>query len=67
MTPTDARYVVEAMVNIGARFDRVEEYIDALPLDGEHRDALWLLAWAQATNPATRARTDADTASLRRP
>jgi hypothetical protein len=40
--------------------DEIEGYINELPLDHEHRSALWLLAWAHATNPATLGRVIAD-------
>jgi hypothetical protein len=43
--------------------DEIERYINELPLDDEHRSALWLLAWAYATNPATLSRAIADTAA----
>jgi hypothetical protein len=47
-----AEDAVETLVAERVPFDEIEEYIDQLPLDGEHRSALWLLAWAQTTNLA---------------
>jgi len=36
--------------------EEIEPYIDELPLDTEHRSALWLLAWAKATHRVARDR-----------
>jgi hypothetical protein len=44
--------VVETLIEDGAPFDVVEAYIDTVALPLEESSALWLLAWAQATNPA---------------
>lgn len=38
----------------GVPISQIEEYIDELPLNHEELSALWLLAWAWATNPAIR-------------
>ncbi len=40
--------------------DEIERYINERPLDHEHRSALWPLAWAHATNPATLSRVIAE-------
>lgn len=45
---------VETLVAQGTPLDQIEERINELPLDGEEQSALWLLAWATVTNPATR-------------
>ncbi len=37
---------VEAMMEQGTAFGRVEDVIDAAQLSGEHKAALWLLAWS---------------------
>jgi hypothetical protein len=55
-----AEQSVETLIAHGARLDEIEEHIDELPLDGEERSALWLLAWATVTNPATRRRAVLD-------
>jgi hypothetical protein len=51
---TNEHHAVNTMIDRGAAFDRIEEYIDTLTLPGEQLSALWLLAWAEATDPATR-------------
>lgn len=45
---------VETLISRGAPFEEIEAYIDTLPLPSDELSALWLLAWAEATNPATR-------------
>ncbi|HWE14305.1 MAG TPA: hypothetical protein VG365_12365 [Solirubrobacteraceae bacterium] len=50
----DPETEVKAMIAGGIRIDQVEDYIDKLAMDDDRRSALWLLAWAQATNPAVR-------------
>jgi hypothetical protein len=57
-------HAVETLVAQSVPFDEIEQYIDGLPLDSDQRSALWLLAWAEATNPATRSRVMADTLAL---
>jgi hypothetical protein len=57
---SDAQAVVERMIGDGAPFEDIEQYIDALPLPSEQLGALWLLAWAEATDPVTRRRVVAD-------
>jgi hypothetical protein len=49
------------MIDQGVRFDQIEDYINSLALPGEQLSALWLLAWAEATDPATRRQVVADT------
>jgi hypothetical protein len=51
---TDEHHAVNTMIDQGAAFDQIEDYINTLALPGEQLSALWLLAWAEATDPATR-------------
>jgi hypothetical protein len=51
---TDEHHAVNTMIDQGAAFDQIEEYIDTLALPGEQLSALWLLVWAEAADPATR-------------
>jgi hypothetical protein len=51
---SDAQAAVETMIGDHAPFETIERYIDTLPLPNEHLSALWLLAWAEATDPLTR-------------
>ncbi len=51
---TDEHHAVKTMIDRGAAFDRIEDYINTLTLPDEQLSALWLLAWAEATDPATR-------------
>jgi hypothetical protein len=44
-------HAVLALVADRVPLDEIERYINELPLDHEHRSALWLLAWVHATNP----------------
>ena len=46
--PDIARYQsgVERMVDAGARFSDIEDYIAAAPLSDRCKSALWLLGWA---------------------
>lgn len=63
---TDEHQAVTTMIDRGAAFDRIEDYINTLTLPGEQLSALWLLAWAEATDPATRRRVVEETlASVR--
>jgi hypothetical protein len=57
---SDAQGVVERMIGEGAPFEAIEHYIDALPLPSEQLGALWLLAWAEATDPVTRRQVVSD-------
>ena len=52
---------VEILVAQRAPFDEIEEYINQLPLDGEHRSALWLLAWAETTELPPTGQVSAET------
>jgi len=58
---TDEHHAVNRMIDSGASFDRIEEYIDTLVLPEAQLGALWLLAWAEATDPATRRQVVAET------
>jgi hypothetical protein len=58
---TDEHHAVNTMINRGASFDRIEEYIDTLHLPEAQLGALWLLAWAEAADPAIRRRVVAET------
>jgi len=58
--PAELR-AVDAMIGQGAPFNRIEAYIEALPLPHVQLSALWLLAWAEATDPATRRRIVTET------
>jgi hypothetical protein len=51
---------VEGLISQGASFEDIEEYIETLALPSEQLGALWLLAWAEATDAATRRRVVAD-------
>jgi hypothetical protein len=53
---TDAQLAVQELIVERVPLDQIEDYIDALPLDAEHRSALWLLAWVQVTNACARER-----------
>jgi hypothetical protein len=58
---TDEHHAVNAMIEQGAPFDHIEEYINGLVLPEEQLGALWLLAWAEAADPAIRRRVVAET------
>jgi hypothetical protein len=63
---TDEHHAVNTMIDRGAAFDQIEDYINTLALPGQQLSALWLLAWAEATDPATRRRVVEETlASVR--
>jgi hypothetical protein len=47
---TDEHHAVNTMIDRGAAFDQIEDYIDTLVLPGEQLSALWLLAWAEAAD-----------------
>jgi hypothetical protein len=51
---TDEHVAVNAMIADGVPFERIERYINALALPSEQLGALWLLAWAESTDAATR-------------
>ena len=50
----DEYHAVNTMIDQGAAFDQIEDYINTLELPSEQLSALWLLAWAEAADPATR-------------
>jgi hypothetical protein len=58
---THEHHVVNMMIDRGAAFDRIEDYINTLALPGAQLNALWLLAWAEAADPATRLQVVAET------
>jgi hypothetical protein len=58
---TDEHRAVNTMIDHGTPFDHIEDYINTLPLPSAHLSALWLLAWAEATDRATRRRVIAET------
>jgi hypothetical protein len=63
---SDEHHAVNTMIDRGAAFDQIEDYINTLALPGQQLSALWLLAWAEATDPATRRRVVEETlASVR--
>jgi hypothetical protein len=51
---TDEHHAVNTMIDRGVAFDQIEDYINTLALPGVQLSALWLLAWAEAADPATR-------------
>jgi hypothetical protein len=57
---TGAQLAVEGLIGRGAPFEEIERYIETLALPSEQLGALWLLAWAEATDPVTRRRVVAD-------
>jgi hypothetical protein len=63
MTLTYEHGAVNTMIRQGQSFDQIEDYINALALPSVQLDALWLLAWTEATDPETRSRLIADTLS----
>jgi hypothetical protein len=57
---TGAQGTVEGMIGEGTPFEDIEAYIEKLALPSEQLGALWLLAWAEATDPLTRRRVVAE-------
>jgi hypothetical protein len=57
---TGAQGTVESMIGEGTPFEEIEQYIETLALPSEQLAALWLLAWAEATDPPTRRRVVAE-------
>jgi hypothetical protein len=55
-----AHGTVERMIGAGTPFEDIEQYIETLALPSEQLAALWLLAWAEATDPLTRRRVVAE-------
>ena len=60
---TDEHHAVNTMIDRGAAFGRIEDYINTLALPSEQLSALWLLAWAEAADPATRRQVVEETLS----
>lgn len=56
----EAQGTVERMIGEGTPFEDIEQYIETLALPTEQLGALWLLAWAEATDPLTRRRVVAE-------
>jgi hypothetical protein len=48
---TEEHDAVNTMIDRGASFDHIEQYIDTLVLPEAQLGALWLLAWAEASRP----------------
>jgi hypothetical protein len=63
---TDEHYAVNMMIDRGAAFDQIEDYINTLALPSEQLSALWLLAWAEAADPATRQQAVRETLAVAR-
>lgn len=57
---TRAQATVERMIADGSPFEDIEQYIETLALPSEALGALWLLAWAEATDLLTRRRVVAE-------
>jgi hypothetical protein len=57
---TGAQDTVERMIGEGTPFEDIEQYIETIALPSEQLAALWLLAWAEATDPVTRRRVVAE-------
>ena len=51
---TSAQDTVERMIVEGSPFEDIEQFIETLMLPGAQLSALWLLAWAEATDSLTR-------------
>lgn len=58
---TEEHHAVNTMIGQGAPFDHIEDYINTLALPSEQLSALWLLAWAEAADPAARRQVIAET------
>jgi hypothetical protein len=46
MSLRDYQRAIEGQIEAGFSFGEVEDFINACPLDEEHKSALWLFAWA---------------------
>ena len=55
-----AQGTVERMIGESTPFEEIEQYIATLALPSDQLGALWLLAWAEATDPVTRRRVVAE-------
>jgi hypothetical protein len=53
MAPSHPQDDVTAMAAQGVPIDRIEDYIDRLPLEHDELSALWLLAWSQRARAET--------------
>jgi hypothetical protein len=53
MAPSHPADDVTAMAAQGVPIDRIEDYIDRLPLEHDELSALWLLAWSQRARAET--------------
>jgi hypothetical protein len=51
---SEGQLAVQELIAERVPLDQIEDYIDTLPLDADHRSALWLLAWVRATNSPAR-------------
>jgi hypothetical protein len=60
-TTSGAQAIVERMIGDGLPLEDIEEFIETLALRSEQLAALWLLAWAEATDPLTRRQVVAET------
>jgi hypothetical protein len=54
VTLVDAELAVQALVADDVSLGEIEQYVAELPLDDEHKSALWLLAWSHTTRPRRR-------------
>jgi hypothetical protein len=61
MMLTDEHHTVNTMIDQGEPFGQIEDYINSLLLRSEQLGALWLLAWAGATDSATRRQVVSET------
>src|ERR1700752_4987007 len=57
VTLVNAELAVQALVAEDVSLGEIEEYVAELPLDDEHKSALWLLAWSHTTRPRRRNRS----------
>jgi hypothetical protein len=57
---TGAQGAIERMIDERTPFEDIEHYIETLALPSAQLGALWLLAWAEATDPITRRRVVAE-------
>jgi hypothetical protein len=55
-----AQLAVEGLIGRGAPFEDIERYIETLALPSGQLGALWLLAWAEATDSVMRRRVVAE-------
>jgi hypothetical protein len=62
---SEGQLAVQELIAERVPLDQIEDYIDTLPLDADHRSALWLLAWVQATNSSAREQIIGETSGRR--